>query len=107
MTSKRRMGWLGAALCTTLLCAGCLGPSAATGRLWKWNAELDGKWGNEGAFLLLLPVYALFSVGDMLIFNSYYWWTGDHLVDPPSADEEHTFGVRVAEPELEAVKEVQ
>ena len=71
-------------LLALLLCAGCLGPSNATGRLYQWNAGFENKWGREGLFLLLLPVYSLTSFGDNLIFNSIYWWTGDNPIDPPS-----------------------
>ena len=63
--------------------SGCLGPNHATAHLGKWNSELDGKWGNEVAFVLLLPVYAVFSLGDVVIFNSIQWWTGDNPISTP------------------------
>ena len=92
MIKHRKKSWMLGALCAGLLCASCLGPNHATGRLFRWNAELDGKWGNEGAFLLLIPVYAVFSLGDVVIFNSIYWWTGDNPIAPPAGDGPTTFG---------------
>ncbi len=89
----RRSTWLAGLVLAGLISAGCLGPSNATGRLFKWNNELDGKWGNEVAFIVLLPVYAVFSLGDLVIFNSYYWWSGDHLVDPPQVEVPTEFGI--------------
>jgi hypothetical protein len=44
-------------------------------------------------FVLLLPVYAIFSLGDLVIFNSWYWWTGEYLVDPPQVDVPTEFGI--------------
>ena len=104
LSRPSRMSRIGQALCVLFLAAGCLGPSPATAKLWAWNSELGGKWGQEGSFLLLLPFYALFAAGDMVLFNSYYWWTGEHLVSPPPSEGEHTFGVRAAVPELELVE---
>jgi hypothetical protein len=74
---------LALALGVLLMSASCLGPNNATAQLAKWNNGLDGKWGNEIAFIFLLPVYAIFSLGDVLIFNSIYWWTGNNPISPP------------------------
>lgn len=72
-----------AGLCLALLCTGCLGPSHATGRLYQFNAEFENKWAQEGMFVLLIPAYILFSMGDQLIFNPIYWWSGNNPISPP------------------------
>ena len=81
---KTKSAALVALLAVLLLTAGCLGPNNAQGQLAKWNKELDGKWGNEVAFVLLLPVYAVFGVGDLLLFNSWQWWTGHNPISSPA-----------------------
>lgn len=84
MRTKRMRALQVLALGALLSCASCLGPNHATGHLAKWNKEIDGKWGNEVCFVLLLPVYAIFSVGDMVIFNSIQWWTGKNPISRPT-----------------------
>ncbi len=84
MRGKRVRGWHGLAIAVLFCLSGCLGPNHATGHLGQWNNELDGKWGNEVAFVLLLPVYVVFSLGDVLIFNSIQWWSGDNPISAPA-----------------------
>ena len=71
------------ALCLLCVCSGCLGPNHATGRLARFNDDIDNRWAKQGTFMVLLPGYLLFSVGDNLVFNAIYWWTGDNPVDLP------------------------
>lgn len=92
MTKRHKCSWVLAALLASILCVSCLGPNNATGRVGHWNAQLDGKWKREGMFLLLIPVYIITSIGDMVIFNSIYWWTGNNPIDPPEVDNAATFG---------------
>ncbi len=80
-------------LCMILLCAGCLGPNHATGRAFKYNMSFENKWSREGMFILMLPVYTLFSLGDNVVFNPIYWWTGDNPIDPPSGSGPTEFGL--------------
>ena len=67
-----------------LMAPACLGPNHATARLGNWNVtEFEGKWAQEGMFLVLFIPYVLFSVGDMLIFNPIQWWTGENPIVRP------------------------
>ncbi len=75
-----------ALLCVLALSTACLGPNHATGRLARFNDDIDNRWAKQGTFMVLLPGYLLFSLSDNLVFNSIYWWTGNNPVDPP-ADE--------------------
>lgn len=65
--------------------SGCYGPFNATRRLHQWNGEVSGPWTNELVFigLMVVPAYALFTLGDALIFNSVEFWTGSNWIDPP------------------------
>ncbi len=75
-----------ACLLAVVLCSGCLGPGHATARLHKFNRGFENKWAQEGMFLVTLPGYFVFSMGDNFIFNSVQWWTGDNPIDPPEGD---------------------
>lgn len=73
-----------ASLALSVLGSSCLGPNKAFNNLHDWNSKLsDNRWINEAAFLGLniIPVYGLFYVGDVLIFNSIEWWTGDNVIE--------------------------
>ncbi len=70
------------------LTASCLGPNNAFNNLNDWNRDVtDSKWLNEGIFLVLhiVPVYGLFYLGDIVIFNSIEFWGGDNPIQPASS----------------------
>ncbi len=80
---------LAGALTLCLFTSGCLGPNNAFDGLHHWNKGVtDNKWGNEAIFIALtvIPVYPLFYLGDILIFNSIEFWGGENPIDPPPAD---------------------
>jgi hypothetical protein len=83
------LGWL----CVVLLCTSCLGPGHATARLYKFNRNIENKWGEEGVFILLLPAYVVTSAADNFIWNSIQWWTGKNPVDPPEGSPPSEFGL--------------
>ncbi len=56
---------------------GCMGQMATTGMVTKFNLQIvDNRYGREGMFLLLSPVYAIASFADLFIFNAVEFWTG-------------------------------
>jgi hypothetical protein len=66
----------------------CLGPDNAYGSIKNWNAGLsDQDWVNEVVFLGLhiIPVYQLALLGDIVIFNTIGYWTGDNPISDPGA----------------------
>lgn len=79
-------------LCVLALAPGCYGPFNATSSLHHWNGtEFENEWAQEGMFLVLtiIPVYGLWFLGDVLIFNSIEFWGGENPIDPPgSSDDE-------------------
>lgn len=78
--------FLAAALALTMLSTSCLGPNNAFNGLHVWNNKVtDNKWANEGIFLVMniIPVYAVFHLGDLIIFNSIEFWGGKNPIDVP------------------------
>lgn len=73
-----------AALCLVSFAAsGCFGTFTATRKLWEFNKEVsENKFVQWLVFLAfaILPVYALFSLGDALVFNSLEFWTDSNPI---------------------------
>jgi hypothetical protein len=66
--------------------SGCLGPDNLYGSIKNWNAELSEKdWVNELVYvgLLIIPVYPLALAGDILIFNTITYWSGEDTINDP------------------------
>ena len=64
---------------------GCMGQMATTGLVSKFNLEVvDNRYGREGMFLLLSPVYGIASVADLFIFNAIEFWTGKNPISGKS-----------------------
>ena len=91
MTCKPSKCLLTLALTSLFLLSGCLGPNHAGGHLGKWNASFENKWAQEGVFLVCLPAYALFGLGDVIIFNSWQWWSGKNPISRPGEETGHGF----------------
>ena len=74
------------ALTLGLSTTSCIGPNYAYNSLSAWNSEAsDSKYLNEAVYigLHLLPAYPLCMAGDVLIFNSLEFWTGDNPIPGP------------------------
>jgi|SRR5580658_5477825 hypothetical protein len=78
---------------TTLVAAstltGCFASFGATTALWKFNSKVtDSKWVNWLVFLGLsiIPVYGLFVLGDLLIFNTIEFYTGKNPIAAANYD---------------------
>jgi hypothetical protein len=72
---------LAAALAMTTIGTSCIGTNTAFNNLHAWNEKVtDSKWGNEAIFfgLNIIPVYGIFYLGDILIFNSIEFWGGNN-----------------------------
>lgn len=56
---------------------GCMGQMGTTGLVSKFNLEIvDNRYGREGMFLLLSPVYGIAGAVDLFVFNAIEFWTG-------------------------------
>ena len=85
-----------AVILTLMILSGCMGHSALTTKVLRWNLETaESRWGREGVFLGLwiTLVYPICAVLDLLIFNSIEFWTGENsingkspVVDMPKAE---------------------
>lgn len=72
-------------LCSVLslafLTTSCLGSFSAWNNLKDWNEDFsDNKYVNNAIFwgLNIIPIYSLFYVGDVLIFNLVEFWSGSN-----------------------------
>lgn len=70
-------------LAATIVTTSCLGSFNAWNGLKDWNTELsDNKFVNNLVFwgLNIIPIYPLFYLGDVLIFNTIEFWTGSNPI---------------------------
>lgn len=71
-------------LMTTTSCLGHKQSNNAFNNLHAWNRSVtDNKWINELIYLGLniIPVYGIFHLGDIIIFNSVEFWTGENPIE--------------------------
>ena len=64
----------------------CLGPDNLYGSIKNWNATVsDQDWVNEILFIgmYIIPVYQFALLGDVLIFNTVEYWSGDNPIADP------------------------
>jgi hypothetical protein len=77
---------LTAATLTLGLCSSCLGPNNAYNSIRDWNRDLSEQdWVVELVFLglYILPVYPIAHFGDIVIFNTVNYWSGDNPINDP------------------------
>ncbi|WP_224484092.1 DUF3332 domain-containing protein [Robertkochia aurantiaca] len=70
-------------LSSSILFTSCLGSFAAFNNLKDWNMGVsDSKFINNLLFwgLNIIPVYGIFMIGDVFIFNVLEFWTGNNPV---------------------------
>lgn len=82
-----------AALTLSLGTTSCLGPDNAYRQVKNWNVGLTNQdWLDEIIFigLHIVPVYPLALFGDVLIFNTIEYWSGDNPINDPGAFEKFT-----------------
>jgi len=77
---------LATALLASLCCSSCLGPDPAYNSIKNWNATVtDEDWINELIFIGMhvVPVYPFALMGDILVFNTSGYWSGNYLISEP------------------------
>ena len=69
-------------LSTTTL-SGCYGQFAVTKGLYKWNGSIQNRFVKSLVFwaFIIVPAYALCSLGDFLIFNVIEFWGGKNVIN--------------------------
>ena len=68
-------------LCVVSASVGCIGGNAVFHKVHEFNRGVsDNKFIQEIVFLVfnILPVYGIAWFGDLIIFNSIEFWTGDN-----------------------------
>ncbi|GAA0872578.1 DUF3332 domain-containing protein [Gangjinia marincola] len=82
---------MSAILASTLLFNSCLGSFSAFNSLRDWNDGLtDNKFLDNLVFwaLNIVPVYGLFFMGDVIVFNLIEFWTGTNPIAMNEGDKE-------------------
>lgn len=70
-----------ALLAAALLMSSCLGSFKLFNNVLGWNQGLSrSKFLNELVFLLISPAYVVCGVGDMFIFNTIEFWSGNNPI---------------------------
>lgn len=65
---------------------GCMGRNALDQSVKDWNLKVaDSRWGREGVFVLLFPVYYVTNLVDLLVINSIEFWSGKNPIDNKGA----------------------
>jgi hypothetical protein len=61
---------------------GCTGPFKLTKKLHAWHTSQEDRWVDEIVFLacVILPFYAVCTIGDAIIFNSIEFWGGENPI---------------------------
>lgn len=68
--------------------SGCMGRNALSGKALRFNlTTAEGRWTREGLFfgMIVIPVYPIFKLVDLLLFNSIEFWTGTNPLNGKSA----------------------
>ncbi|EKF56590.1 hypothetical protein I215_00210 [Galbibacter marinus] len=74
---------ISACLAMAVLCSSCLGSFSAFNGLKDWNHQVSSnKFVNNLVFwvLWIVPVYGIFMLGDLIIFNTIEFWTGSNPI---------------------------
>jgi hypothetical protein len=81
-----KKSFLALVLAVGLAGSSCLGPDNLYRSVKNWNAGIsDQHWLNELIFLgfWVLPVYPITLLGDVVIFNTINYWTGNPPIKDP------------------------
>lgn len=65
----------------SLLFSSCIGPFRLSSKLLTWNQTVGDKFVNAILFIVLSPAYVVTLTGDLLLFNSIEFWTGDNPIE--------------------------
>jgi Domain of unknown function (DUF3332) len=76
---------IAASLTLSLTGASCMGTNNAFNSLMTWNADVSKEnWLNEILFvgMVIIPVYQIALLGDVVVFNTAEYWTGENPIEP-------------------------
>lgn len=75
-----RLVAVGAISCSFLF-PSCIGPFALSNKLLSWNQTVSDKFVNAILFVVLSPAYAVTLTGDLLLFNTIEFWSGENPIE--------------------------
>lgn len=70
-----------AVISCSILFSSCIGSFSLSSKLLAWNQTIDNKFINALIFIPLIPIYGITLVGDVLLFNSIEFWSGDNPIE--------------------------
>ena len=100
----KQQRWIVGILALALASGGCFGSFSLTRKLYHWNSTVSSdRWVREFVFIVMawVPVYALGTLGDAILFNSIEFWTGNNPINSMTAQTPQTR--RLAHNNAEAV----
>jgi len=65
----------------SLLFSSCIGPFNLSSKLLAWNQTVSDKFVNAILFVVLSPAYVVTLAGDLLLFNTIEFWTGNNPIE--------------------------
>lgn len=65
----------------SMLFSSCIGPFNLSHKLLAWNQTVSDKFVNAVLFVVLSPAYTVTMLGDLILFNSIEFWTGDNPIE--------------------------
>ena len=70
------------ALAGSLLTTSCIGSFSLTNKLLDWNKSIGNKFVNEVVFFAfwVVPVYEVAALADILVLNSFEFWSGNNAL---------------------------
>lgn len=80
MKKKNLVAAVALLLSASLVTSSCIGSFSLTGKLLKWNRNINSKFVNELVFFAfwVLPVYEVCALSDILVLNSIEFWSGSN-----------------------------
>lgn len=75
-----RLVAVGAISCSFLF-SSCIGPFALSNKLLAWNQTVSDKFVNAILFVVLSPAYAVTLTGDLFLFNTIEFWSGENPIE--------------------------
>ena len=78
---KKILSTAAIALAGIFMFSSCIGPFRLSSKLLSWNQSVSNKFVNALLFIVISPAYGISLAGDLLLFNSIEFWTGNNPIE--------------------------